>query len=311
MTSQPKVSVIIPCKNGGSYLAQQLDHLCNQVQAPSFEVIISDNGSTDGSPQQAAQDFSHKLNIRVVDSSATSGISYARNQGALAAQGSYLLFCDADDYVDEHWISEIYAAFQEENADIVGGKLTHTTVNSPEVLEAYGITGSTALSTDRFTQCTELIPFSGYKPSVAGCNFAVARQFYLNIGGMDLSYIGGSEETDFTWRVLDAGGKLVSANKALVSYRLRTTFKGIFKQQYNYQRTKVLLWTRFHQKGMSGQSVKYSVVSIVKALPLLASRKNRLSASTVIGGNLGALHGILVYRILKRVPSRHLLDSSQ
>lgn len=291
----PEVSVIIPCRNGGNYLIKQLHHLSHQVKHPSFEVIISDNGSTDGAPQRALDSFMGILTLTVVDSSQTAGISYARNIGAEHARGKYLLFCDADDYVEPEWISEIYAGFIENSADIVGGQLIHSKINSPDLLKSYGITEIIDDEPKRFTQADQLKPIFGYYPSVAGCNFGVTRQVYRGLGGMDLLFVGGSEETDFTWRVLENGGKIVFANKARVNYRLRSTLKGIFKQNFNYQKTKVLLWTRYRNKGMSGPSIKYSVVAILKHLPGIFRKESRLEAARIIGGNLGALTGIYRY----------------
>ncbi|WP_237209555.1 glycosyltransferase [Rothia nasimurium] len=295
----PEVSVVIPCKNGGAFLITQLEHLSLQTRCPQFEVIISDNGSTDGAPQKAITLFSGRLNISIVDSSLVPGISYARNIGAQHAKGKYILFCDADDYVEPNWIYEIYTAFIEEKADVVGGRLIHSKINPPHVIQSYGITEGAESPQERFTASTDNPPAFGYKPSVAGCNFGSTREMYFYAGGMDLSFIGGSEETDFTWRALNKGAKMVFANKALVNYRLRTSFKGIYKQQFNYQKTRIKLWMRYRSLGMSGPSVKYSVESFFKALPGLLNKHSRLHSAYLIGGNLGALYGMIIYRFFK------------
>lgn len=307
--NNPIISVIIPCRNGGSYILEQINCLSLQRNAPPFEVIISDNGSTDGSVKKALELYNHKVDIKSIDSSSYPGISHARNQGVVNARGKYVLFCDADDFVEPDWISEMYAGFIENNADLVAGKLIHHKVNQLKILCAYNIPFRQEVPTDRFTQYSNLSSFSSFKPSVPGCNFGVRKSLYLEIGGMDLSYIGGSEETDFTWRALDTGAKLVSANRAIVNYRLRETPKGIFKQQYNYQRTKVILWINFRDSGMPGPSLKYSSLTILRTFPMILNPKKYLRAFNIIGGNLGAIHGIIQYKILHIAPERKLKTS--
>ena len=66
---------------------------------------------------------------------------------------------------------------------------------------------------------------------------------------MDCSYIAGSEETDFSWRVSLSGVPFYKTYASLVRYRLRSTPKQIFRQQRNYQHYRMLLWARFKDRG--------------------------------------------------------------
>lgn len=103
----PQASIIIPAYNAADTIADQLDALCQQVDAPEFEVIVADNGSTDNL-RGAVEPFKQKLNVRVIDASAKKGQSFARNLAVWEAQTNFILSCDADDIVGEHWVNKIY-----------------------------------------------------------------------------------------------------------------------------------------------------------------------------------------------------------
>lgn len=299
MDISPEISVVIPCKNGGDYLLTQLEHLSQQINPPSFEVIISDNGSTDGFIEKAIKSYKDKIQIKRVDSSDKIGSSHARNVGVQHSQGKYIAFCDADDYVDHNWLHELFEAFQILDVEILAGGLVHTNLNNAEVREAYGISNQYAPRFPRFTLSESLTPFAGFLPSVAGCNFAVSKELYLTVGGMNTTYHKGSEETEFVWKAQLAGGRIASANYALVNYRLRSSFYGIFKQQFHYQRTRVKLWLQFRDKGMSGSSIKYSLLTILKEIPQLRNSRKKLRSAYILGGNCGAIYGSILYRIIK------------
>src|SRR4051794_1840994 len=117
----PVVSVIIPVLNGAMVIGDQLEALAQQTYEGSFEVIVADNGSTDGTRDVAAL-FAGKLaHLEVVDASARRGANHARNQAAAAARGRLLAFWAADARPDEQWLEPIGASLG--NPDPGGGAL--------------------------------------------------------------------------------------------------------------------------------------------------------------------------------------------
>lgn len=97
------IAVIIPALTAAETLPHQLEALANQEGADPFEVLVCDNGSTDGTPDLVPT-WADRLNLRLVDASAVKGAAHARNCGALATTAEKLLFCDADDYVSPNWV---------------------------------------------------------------------------------------------------------------------------------------------------------------------------------------------------------------
>ncbi len=102
-SSNPLVSVIVPVYNGGAAFKECLTHLLAS-DYPNFEVIISDDGSTDGSLEVAQQ-----AGVITLRSPVRQGAAVARNAGANIAKGELLFFTDADVWVEKNTISSLVA----------------------------------------------------------------------------------------------------------------------------------------------------------------------------------------------------------
>jgi glycosyltransferase involved in cell wall biosynthesis len=100
--SKPVVSIVIPAYNEATYIDRLLEALTRQ-DYPSFEVIVSDAQSKDGTEKVIA-DFKKQLDLTLVQSP-PAGPAAGRNVGAKLAKGDWLLFMDADDDLDDaHFI---------------------------------------------------------------------------------------------------------------------------------------------------------------------------------------------------------------
>src|ERR1700722_9202668 len=88
--TSPLVSVVIPCYNSERYLAEAIESVRRQTY-PRTEIIVIDDGSTDGTARIARSSPVHYFY------QPNSGISAARNRGLLHCHGEYVLFLDHDD----------------------------------------------------------------------------------------------------------------------------------------------------------------------------------------------------------------------
>ena len=95
----PKVSVIVPAYNTKRYLSDCLDSLLAQTLPPEdLEILVVDDGSTDGTGELADRYAAEHRNLRVIHQP-NAGSSAARNTGINEAQGDWLGFVDSDDTV--------------------------------------------------------------------------------------------------------------------------------------------------------------------------------------------------------------------
>ncbi|MGB7755602.1 MAG: glycosyltransferase family A protein [Salinisphaera sp.] len=90
-----EISVIIPVYNRARYIVDAIRSVLDQRDAPAFEVVVVDDGSTDDSVARVAALDDPR--IRIVTGHDNQGIAAARNRGIAAASGRYIAFLDSDD----------------------------------------------------------------------------------------------------------------------------------------------------------------------------------------------------------------------
>lgn len=110
------ISVIIPVYNKEIYLNKCIDSLINQTYS-NIEIILVNDGSTDNSPIICNEYAVNDSRIRVIHSD-NKGVSAARNIGIEQANGRYLMFVDADDWVAPDFCGEAIKIISENDSDI-------------------------------------------------------------------------------------------------------------------------------------------------------------------------------------------------
>ena len=115
-----KVSVVIPVYNAERTLKRAVDSLLAQT-LPEIEIVIVDDGSTDGSYELAARMAKSDGRIVALRHIENLGTYQARKTGSLAATGAYLTYLDPDDELAADACRGVWQAAEKANADIVGG----------------------------------------------------------------------------------------------------------------------------------------------------------------------------------------------
>jgi len=105
--ARPLVSVIVVNWNGLAYLPECLGSLALQSY-PALEIVVVDNGSTDGSLEYLRRD--HGERVRLVESPANTGFAGGNNLGIRAAKGDYLALINNDAAADARWVEALVAA---------------------------------------------------------------------------------------------------------------------------------------------------------------------------------------------------------
>ena len=149
--SQPVVSIVIPAFNPS---AEQLKRCMESVLRQSYqeiEVLLVDDGSM---PQAAAaiQEWESRDERVKVERQSNSGVGSARNHGISLAHGKYICFVDADDYVADYWLEKTVEIAEDNDADIVYGRVCMVDVmpEQPLQMEATAIKSRVYEAADRW-----------------------------------------------------------------------------------------------------------------------------------------------------------------
>jgi glycosyltransferase involved in cell wall biosynthesis len=200
--SNPRISVIIPTFNSGKYLENCVASVAAAAQHyGNAELILMDNGSTDGSYEKMQQLFAGQARIFQVPKVR---IGALRNRGAQVAQGEFLSFIDSDCLVPADYLHRAMAVFQNMEADAAGCE--YALPESPVWME----------ETWHYLHWpTE----DGYRPHrYSSGNFVVRREVFEKIGGFDETLITG-EDAEIGLRLTAAGYRVFRAAD-LIAYHM-------------------------------------------------------------------------------------------
>jgi glycosyltransferase involved in cell wall biosynthesis len=125
------VSVIVPCFNDGRTIRQCIDSIQNQTFA-LHETIVVDDGSDDEETKKALVEIGEWPNV-AVHKKFNGGVASARNVGLAAAKGQYILFLDADDYLEPRALEILIRLAENANADLVGAGWRDVTEDGREM----------------------------------------------------------------------------------------------------------------------------------------------------------------------------------
>ena len=110
------ITVVLSVYNTGKYLPKAMDTMLSQTYR-DYEIIIVDDGSTDGSSEICDEQGKRSDNIRVFHK-ANGGLSSARNYGIEHAKGEFIIFPDPDDWVDPRYLEGLLEIREKHNADL-------------------------------------------------------------------------------------------------------------------------------------------------------------------------------------------------
>ncbi len=117
MLNMPLLSVVVPVYNIKEFLPECVDSIINQTYT-DFELILVDDGSTDGSGEMCDDYIKRDSRITVIHKK-NGGLVSARKAGLSVVQGKYIANIDGDDWIDRRMFSILMELLQKENTDFV------------------------------------------------------------------------------------------------------------------------------------------------------------------------------------------------
>ena len=130
--SNPRVSVVIPVHNAQQYLRECLDSILNQTMR-ELEVICVDDASTDDSPSILKEYAAADGRVKYLRHDENVSASQCRKDGVLGSTGDYVMFVDADDYIEPNACQAAVQAIEEKGVDILQfGTVVENCANLPQ-----------------------------------------------------------------------------------------------------------------------------------------------------------------------------------
>jgi O-antigen biosynthesis protein len=228
----PRVSVVVCSYNGAATLEECLTSL-GKLNYPDYEVILIDDGSTDGS-RAIAEKFPAVRYIHQTNR----GLSAARNVGAELSTGEIVAYTDSDCVADPHWLMYLVQAMQDQQVEAIGGPNVPPPSDSSTAKCVAASPGgpSHVMIDDRRSE------------HVPGCNMAFRRDTLLGLGGFDVQFRQAGDDVDLCWRWIEAGYAIGYAPAALVWHHRRSSVRAYFKQQEGYGRSEAMLQLKHPQR---------------------------------------------------------------
>jgi len=204
-----QISILICTHNRGALLKRTLESVdqITPVRDSGVEVLVVANACTDDTARVAAEWAERSTWPARVVVESRAGLSVARNRAVREASGEVCAFLDDDVWLDPGWLHGIRDAFIEHRADLVGGRvdLWWEELERPTWLPA--VADSILSANNGGDKVTVLdAPWR-----VIGANFAFRREVFDRVGAFDealgrtASNLLGGEESDFVWRTLRQG----------------------------------------------------------------------------------------------------------
>ncbi|WP_246956556.1 glycosyltransferase family 2 protein [Brachybacterium sp. Marseille-Q7125] len=237
--TDPRVSIIIPTHNGASTIGLQLEALRRQEDAPSFEVIVVDNNSTDHL-QDVLQDLvdNGTYALRLVRAADHKGSSYARNVGLGFARAEFVQFCDDDDVVSRFWVRNGLAASK--TVPIWSGSAL------PKTPDLFTSTLDRVWKDLGCIDAVASIPGAsqpGKFPVLMGGNFGGRRTTLDSLRGFDQRFAHHGDDNDLAARSVAAGFGVPLAPAVSIAYRGRYGTRDLLRRGFYASRAKRLLRT--------------------------------------------------------------------
>jgi len=214
------ISVVVPVLNMANSIGPCLDALVAQSLSPDqFEVIVVDNGSTDGT-----REVVQRYPVRLLHEPAP-GACHARNTGIRASTGTFVAFTDADCVSTRGWLRHLARAAAHPEVDVVAGPLA---VLAPErsLLSRY------SAAVGQYDPARTLAhPTFPYAVTANVC----IRRSVLDAVGLFNPAFPTFDAAEFCWRLRQQMPLRATVEaRALVFYRTRTTLSAFVRQNYGY-----------------------------------------------------------------------------
>lgn len=221
MGEQLVTSIILVTRGGLDYTRSCVESIRRHTAAGSYELILVDNGSDDGTAAWAKEE----LNIHVIENSYNAGFSKGCNQGAAAASGELILLLNNDTLVTPGWLDGLKRGLFSDSTVGAVGPVTNSAYYWTQIPSHY----TTLEELDQFSESVR--QSGGGTPleerlKLIGFCMLLRREAFEEAGGMDERFgIGNFEDDDLSLRLRLLGYKLLLCKDTFIHHYGSVSFK--------------------------------------------------------------------------------------
>ena len=227
-TEERSVSVVICARDEASYITECLT-AATSLNYGSYEVIVVDDGSTDGTAE-IARSFDRVITVSIPHS----GLGTARNVGLETATGEIISYLDADAYPHRDWLRQLTRGFDDPDVAAAGGP-NLVPAEDPRTAQMVGLAPGGPVHVLTSDNRAEHVP---------GCNMAFRREVLLEIGAFDPVYRSAGDDVDVCWKLLDRHWQIAFRPAAVVFHHRRASVRAYLRQQRAYGHAEALVAAR-------------------------------------------------------------------
>ncbi len=210
---KPIASVIIPNWNGREWLDRCLRSLLAQTLQP-VEILVVDNGSTDGSAEWVVEAFPA---VRVLRQPENLGFARATNIGIQASGGEFIVFFNNDARAEPDWLERCVKAMGNDAA-IASAACRTLDDHDPARIYSLGdgfLPNGDGMNIARGMRYRSDLPMPRWVFGPSGCTAVYRRAALEKVGLLDEDYVSFHEDVDLNWRLLLAGYKCLYVPEAV------------------------------------------------------------------------------------------------
>ncbi|HUC26326.1 MAG TPA: glycosyltransferase [Streptosporangiaceae bacterium] len=252
------LSVVIPSLNGADGVERCLRALRGQTIWSELEIIVVDDGSTDGTRRVAAAG-----GAIVVRHPIRRGVSAARNSGIAAASAPYVAFIDDDCEPRPEWAEQLIAAY---DASVVGVGGSIVAATEPGIIPGYLARHNPLNPQEQDLARSDSVPYRFWLylrkqwtaqqhcgrrevVSLPAANLSVRRQALVDVGGFDERIRFGSEDEDLCYRLRHrfSNSCLIFEPDAIVTHYFRPSLRDTMRRSRLYGRGSALMYRKWPQ----------------------------------------------------------------
>jgi glycosyltransferase involved in cell wall biosynthesis len=203
--ASPSVTVVIPCYNAEKWVARTIASVLGE-EYPALEVIVVDDGSTDGSAE-IIRSFGDRIRVETTDNQ---GACAARNRGLALCRSTYVMFLDADDYIEDGLIGHLARRLEQTDAQMGFGRFAKEAPGGKRVVLDHYAGGAAPLEVFRDWMIERWIP---------PCS-VMWRADFLNEVGAWRSDLHRNQDGELVMRAMLHGPRLCATSEGLGLYNL-------------------------------------------------------------------------------------------